>query len=237
MKEHRLLIADASEDFCASLAHRLDQDFQIRYCCDGAEALQLLREFRPTLVILDLMLPGIDGISLISNPVFRELHPQVLATTRFFSNYILESVNRLEIGYLILKPCEFSAVAERLKEMAPRLQVSDTASADPQTLTAGMLQLLGVSPKLNGYTYLMAAIPLLASAPDQMITKELYPAVAECCSTAPSHVERSIRNAIDKARNQADPEIWQRFFPGEGVQKPSNSQFILRLAEALNQDL
>ena len=235
MKEHRLLIADASEDFCLSLAHRLEQDFQIRCCYDGAEALRLLQKFRPTLVILDLMLPGIDGISLISNPAFRELHPQVLATTRFFSNYILESVNRLEISYLILKPCEFSAVAERLKEMAPRSQVSDATPADPQTLTAALLQSLGVSPKLHGYTYLMAAIPLLASAPDQMITKELYPAVAECCGTAPSHVERSIRNAIDKARNQADPEIWQQFFPG--IQKPSNSQFILRLAEALNQDL
>ena len=240
MGEHRLLIADGSSDFRQALSELLKDTCQIRCCADGMEAYHLLEEFQPKVLVMDLVLPGMDGITLMQTPLFRQIHPLVLATTRFSSDYLLDSVEQFAVSYLMLKPCEIQAVADRVTDLLTRAEGASPPEQDLNVLAALHLRLLGINSKHNGYLYLQEAIPLCIHAPGISMTKELYPTVAQLCNSVPSHVERSIRSAIEKAYAMGRPDTWKQYFPCDAngnVIKPSNARFIRSLAEVLQKHL
>jgi len=236
MEQRRLLIADPSEEFRNSLADAMAGAFQVRLCGDGRQAQTLLRDFRPDILVLDLMLPGYDGISLLQWALERDFHPMVLATTRFFGDYVLETLERMNVGYVMVKPCDLSAVVRRVGDLSARIQPRPDVRPDPRNQTSGLLLSLGVPTKLRGYSYLREAILLMMADSSMSITKELYPEVAKICGCAPAHVERSIRSAVAAAWEHRNESVWRVYFaPDENGQilRPSNGAFISRLAESL----
>ncbi len=236
MDGRKLLIADGSEEFRSALADLLRLSYQVRVCGDGQEALSILRSFHPDILVLDLMLPGLDGISLLHTAALDNICPVVLATTRFLTDYISESVDRLGISYVMVKPCDLRATADRINDLTQRLQQPIVSHPDPRTQVSNLLVNLGISTKLRGYAYLREAVLLMARDPEQSITKILYPAVGNICSCNRQQVERSIRSAIEKAWLHRDNRIWQLYFPpgSDGViPRPSNAVFISRLADCL----
>lgn len=233
MEALKLLIAESSEDFRIALAESLRGAYCVRECSDGAEALRVLKSFCPDVLVLDLMLPGKDGISLLQEAMEAGLRPMVLATTRFASDYVLDTAGRLGIGYVMIKPCDVRATVARIRDLSCRLNVPQVTRPDPRSCASNILLTLGVPTKLNGYGYLREAIPLMAKDPGQSITKELYPAVAKLYRCEPKNVERSIRSAIDSAWKKRDERIWGMYFsPNTSgiIQRPTNAEFISRLA-------
>ena len=98
MDAMKLLIADGNEEFRRALAAELEGAYRIRCCADGKEALSLLRSFVPDVLVLDLMLPALDGISLLQSAVGAGLCPMVLVTSRFYNDYILGVLAELSVG-------------------------------------------------------------------------------------------------------------------------------------------
>ncbi|MBE6975612.1 MAG: response regulator [Ruminococcaceae bacterium] len=236
MEKLKILVADNSEEFCRSLADALRGVYRVRVCRDGSNALEILQNFKPDVCIVDLMLSGVDGITLLQKILQMGLRPVVLATTRYVSDYILESVDKLHVGYLMVKPCAPEAVLSRLADMTQQSSLPVFAHPDPRTQVSNMLLSLGISTKLRGYGYLREAILLMVNRPHQSITKELYPTVATNCGVTAVQVERSIRSAIHSAFPQQDRQLWQTFFPtGENgvVKRPTNSTVISCLADRL----
>ena len=90
----RVLIADGMEDFRIALADSLKSKYQVRVSTDGREALQMLQADPPDLLIIDLMLPGYDGLGLLQQSAKRQPLPIVLATTRYLNDYILHTAQR-----------------------------------------------------------------------------------------------------------------------------------------------
>lgn len=231
----KLLIADGNEEFRLALTEVLQGTYHVCICRDGKEALALLHSFAPDIFVLDLMLPGLDGISLLQAAAHDGICPKVLATTRFLSDYVLDTADKLGVGYLMVKPCDVRATAARIEDLSRSLKPS-APPADPKTYVSNLLLSLGVPTKLKGYAYLREAVLLMAKDPDQSITKELYPAVGSLCRCNASNVERSIRSAIAAAWNHMDARIWQLYFspaPGGGIPRPTNASFISRLADSL----
>lgn len=236
MDAQKLLIAEGAEEFRANLAETLQGTYHVRTCKDGQEALSLLRSFRPDILVLDLMIPGLDGISLLQNAVSGGICPMVLATTKLLTPYICESAERLGIEYLIVKPCDIRATAARIGDLSQRIRQPLICTPDPRTFVSNLLVSLGVPTKLRGYPYLREAIILISRNRDQSITKELYPTVAATCGERGKNIERSIRTAIEKAWLRRDDRIWQMYFtPGADgiIPRPSNAEFISRLADSL----
>lgn len=232
----KLLIADGNEDFRLALAEALRGAYYVRSCRDGKEALELLHSFSPDVFVLDLMLPELDGISLLQTAVTSGIRPMVLATTRFLNDYVLDSVDLLGVGYLMVKPCDVRATVARIHDLSQKLRQPLVSQPDPRTHVSNLLLSLGIPTKLRGYTYLREAVLLMAKDPKQSITKELYPAVAALCGCESTHVERSIRSAIATAWKHRDDRIWQLYFqPGAGgsLPRPTNAAFISRLADSL----
>lgn len=236
MEKLTILLADADDDFRATLADTLRPLYRVRTASDGQQAYQLLHSCLPDIVILDLMLPGMDGITLLQNAAETGLRPMVLATTRFLSDYTLYAADRLGISYVMVKPCDISAVVARITDLSGRLSVPVFSHPEPRSLISNTLLRLGISTKLRGYGYLREAVLLMGKDPSQSITKELYPAVAAICGATASQVERSVRSAVATAWDHCDQRIWQLYFPADDrgrIPRPTNAAFISRLADEL----
>lgn len=232
----KLLIADANEEFRLALAEALRGTYSVRTCQEGKEALRQLRSFQPDVLVLDLLLPELDGISLLRKAATMDLLPVVLATTRFRNDYVLERAAQLGVGYVMIKPCDMEAVLERLADLTERTQAPVVTQPDPRTTATNLLLSLGVPTKLKGYTFLREALLVSMTDPRQSVTKELYPAVAEICGGNASQVERAIRSAINAAWEHRDERVWRLYFqpgPDGSVPRPTNASFISRLTDRM----
>ena len=234
--QHTVLIADSSEDFCRQLQDILRWICHVEICRSGGEVLQKISDLHPDVLVLDLMLPELDGISLLKAIQSTGACPATLATTRFLSDYIIEAAGKLNVSYLMVKPCDIHAAAARIQEQLQQLDLPSEEAADLQLRISGLLMMMGFSVKLHGFKYLREAISQILRNPDQSITKELYPQVGKVYHTAGSHVERSIRGAIADAWKRKDDRVWQLYFPADSkgkMTKPTNAAFITRMADGL----
>ena len=236
MERMKLLIADGTEDFRIALADALRGAYHVRQCGDGREALEQIRKFLPDILVLDMMLPGLDGITILEMAASAGLRPMVLATTRYLSDYVVDAAERLKVGYLMMKPCDVRATVARISDLSQRICQPLVAQPDPRSHVSNLLLALGIPTKLKGYSYLREAILLMAKDPAQSITKELYPAVGALCNADGDNVERSCRSAIANAWKHRDEHLWRLYFPPDNtgaLKRPTNAAFISRLADTL----
>lgn len=237
MEKKKLLLAEGNEELAISLEDALRGLYNLRACRDGQTALQLMHSFKPDILVLDLMLPGLDGISLLQNITSEHLEPMVLATSRYYNDYMLDAMTRYQVGYLIVKPCDVRATIARIGDLTTRISPPQPTRPDPRNHAANLLRDFRVPSKLKGFRYLREAVVLMAEDPDQAITKELYTKVADLFNTGFKQVERCIRTAIEDAWEVRDEHFWRMYFaPGQDgfLEKPSNAEFICRLADCLS---
>lgn len=235
----RLLVADNSDTFAEALCGRLCDSFEIKRCDDGRDVMALLREFQPDLLLLDLMLPGCDGLTILESVCALENRPVILVVSRIFGFYVQDSMERLGISYAMQKPCDVNTVCNRIRDLAKYPKNQLLPAAEEEETVHGMLRALGFSSKHIGYRCLFEAIRLIANNPNQLYTKELYPAVGEKIGCNWRQVERDIRTAMESAWETRDMIVWQEFFPhriGKNT-KPTNSALISTLGQLLNKRL
>lgn len=231
-----LLIADCSDDFRKSLESALQGNYRVHTCRSGREALELLKTITPDILVMDLMLPELDGISLLQALNNSGIRPTVLATTRLVNDYVVSTTTKLGVDYLMVKPCSVQAIVNRVRDLSKQKPRPMLSAPDPKTHISNLLVSLGIPTKLRGYAYLREAVLLMSENPMQSITKELYPSVARQFNCTPSQVERSIRNAIQQSWEKRSDEVWTTVFQPDGsgtIPRPSNAAFISRLADRL----
>ena len=251
MEKHTtVMIADNQEEFCACLAGALKrtEGFQVLgTACDGEQAIRMVAEGKPDILVLDLMLPKKDGLAVLKAISNLPARPAVLATSGFITEYVASAAASLGVQYLMLKPCELSAVVERLEELRggdPQRSVPVRHGSQPsiEAMVTSIIHEIGVPAHIKGYQYLREAIIIAVHDMDVInaITKVLYPQVAKTFQTTPSRVERAIRHAIEVAWDRGDLDTLQRFF-GYTVSntkgKPTNSEFIALIADKLQLQL
>jgi len=229
----RLLIADGAEDFAFALAKSLQNEFEISLCHDGETALDLLSSLKPDILILHLMLPYKDGLTVLQEAAYK---PKIiLAMTTYINAYIEQSALALGVDFILIAPC-LNAVRVRLMDL---IWQADTATQKEHTPAeiAVHLHILNFSTHLDGYRQLCIGIPLFCQDPTQRLSKELYPAVAARCNCSDSRsVEHSIRKSIDSAWRHRNNTVWAKYFPPDSsgrIPCPTNKEFIARLAEIL----
>lgn len=231
-----LMIVDDSALFREALEKALSDTYTICSFSNGKEALEAAPGIKPDVMILDLMLPELDGLTLLYEIRNAGLRPTVLAVTRFFNEYVMESAQELGVGYIIRKPCTPAAVSQRVRDLCRRQNSKQEKSADLVQYVTEQIRLLHFSPRHNGSGYLKEAVLLMFQKPDISITKELYPSVGAQFGCNALQVERSIRSAVNAAWNRPGNENWARLFPpdSEGaIPRPSNGILIARLVEDL----
>ena len=245
-----VMIADNTEEFCAGLQAVLQSRSEFRVvgtANDGEQAVRMILQLQPQILVLDLMLAKRDGLSVLKAISGMERRPAVLATTGFITDYVASAAANLGVQYLMLKPCDMTALVERMDELRggqanKQGQSHHSSKQSIEAMVTSIIHEIGVPAHIKGYQYLREAIIIAVGDMDVInaITKVLYPQVAKTFQTTPSRVERAIRHAIEVAWDRGDLDTLQRFF-GYTVSntkgKPTNSEFIALIADKLQLQL
>ena len=252
----KVLIADDNREFCGILRDYFsnEPDFElVDVCSNGMEVLEVLAKKSVEVLILDLIMPYMDGIGVLEklDTLNLEKRPKIIILTAFGQENITQRAVQLGADYYILKPFNLQVLGDRVKQVSrddkPQnerrsTQSSITISAPaPKNLEVEVTKIIheiGVPAHVKGYQYLRDAIMLVVDEVNYLgaVTKELYPTIAQKYDTTPSRVERAIRHAIELAWDRGDLEKINKFFGytinGEKG-KPTNSEFIAIIADKL----
>ena len=252
-KNVKLLIADAGEDFCRLCgdAAREEEGIELLGSAgDGETLLRLIEELRPDVVLMDMVLPRLDGYGVLRSLASSEgWRPAVIILSAFANDRVVADAAALGAYYYISKPCDFDDVFDRVRAVGAASDASLGVVSLPaaqrlkpekriDTLVTEIIHEIGIPAHIKGYQYIREAIVEVVDDMDLInaVTKALYPQVAKKYNTTPSRVERAIRHAIEVAWDRGDIEVLQRYFgyTVSGVKgKPTNSEFIALIADKL----
>ena len=245
-KTVKVVIADDNREFCEILKEYLESqdDFElVGMANNGNEALDIIREKQPDIVVLDIIMPHLDGIGVLERLASGNYgnRPRVVMLTAFGQENMTQRAVELGADYYILKPFDIEVMGNRLRQLA------DGQSSIPQTPVktrnldvevTNIIHQMGVPAHIKGYQYLRDAIILVIGEINLLgaVTKELYPMIAQKYGTTPSRVERAIRHAIELAWDRGNIDMMNKFF-GYTINvergKPTNSEFIAMIADKL----
>lgn len=232
----KILLADNSEEFRVLLRHTLEDtgEFQIvGDTGDGEEAWTLVEQEKPDIVVMDMILPGLDGMALLQR---MPKSTKCIVLSAFFSQSMVQEVMRLGAWYFISKPTHVETLLERIRQAAASGEVLSIPTLEAEVTS--ILHEIGVPAHIKGYQYVREAIIIAVQDIEAIsaVTKVLYPEVAKRFHTTPSRVERAIRHAIEVAWDRGDVEVLNSFF-GYTVSnvkgKPTNSEFISMIADRI----
>lgn len=254
-----VLIADDNKEFCSILNDYLlsQRDIVVTGVAkDGREALALIEEKKPDLVILDIIMPHLDGLGVLErlNSVEFEKMPRIIVLSAVGQDKITQKAITLGADYYVVKPFDMDIFTKRIREMfngntqeATRKQSFSTQNEsrphqkehlDLETEITSIIHEIGVPAHIKGYMYLREAITMVINDMELLsaVTKELYPSIAKKYNTTASRVERAIRHAIEVAWGRGQVDAINKLF-GYTIHnekgKPTNSEFIAIIADKL----
>lgn len=229
----KILILLHSEELANILQSMLSCKFDVHICLSGAQGAQRIRELQPKALIIGMMLPYKDGLTVLDE-VHDCLPPVVLGLTSSCSEYALYGAAQRGVGYMMLDNCEAKNMVNRLLEMIACTEETPLAQEEPRSKATKRLLELGFHTGKDGFRQLQMSIPLYAGDTAQRVCKEIYPAVAQLGGyNSGEQVEHAIRTAINDAWKVRDRELWAHYFPGNQEKCPSNKKFISRMAANL----
>ena len=240
----RILAADSNKDFCRQLTELIAQEGDMEIvgtASDGVETLALLSEEKPDILLLDLVLPKLDGLEVLRRLPETGAKCRTIVLSGFVNNKVISDCTNYGVDYFMPKPCDVPALLTRIRQLAGHENYSTPAAGIDcrESVVTDIIHEIGVPAHIKGYQYLREAIILTIKDMDMInaVTKVLYPEVAKRYNTTPSRVERAIRHAIEVAWDRGDIETLQKFF-GYTVSnikgKPTNSEFIAMIADNLS---
>jgi len=235
-----VLLADTSEELRIMLRRQLEETGEftvIGETGDGMEALEMIKSKAPQLVLLDMMLPALDGLGLL-RMLPQEQRPQLIAVSTLCNDYTVSQALECGVSYFMAKPVHFPSLLEQMRRALTPAEEVPAAPALEGRVTA-IIHEIGVPAHIKGYQYLREAIMIAVEDMDVInaVTKVLYPEVAKHFGTTPSRVERAIRHAIEVAWDRGDLETLQKYFGytvNSAKGKPTNSEFIAMIADRLS---
>ena len=250
MDQIQVLLTDDNAEIRAALRAYLETQGDIAVAgeaANGSEALQFLNEKRVDVLLLDIIMPQLDGYGVLEalQQFPPEDRPRVIALTALSREDFILRAMRLGVDYYMVKPADMQAIAARIRDAARR----DSVASDPisYTVTAtrsiddklsNLFLSLGIPAHIKGYQFLREAVKLGLENPDSInrITKELYPTIARRFGTSASKVERAIRHAIEVGWSRGRVESLNRAFGcrvATPEDKPTNGEFIALIADKL----
>mgnify|MGYP000089244158 CR=1 FL=1 len=270
MKEKvSVLIADDNQEFSHTLSTYINaqDDMQVvGMARDGEEAIEIMQDITPDVVLLDVIMPHLDGLGVLEKISTMQINkkPICIMLSAVGQDKITQKAITLGAQYYVVKPFDIEVLIKRIKELKyyqpstnrgsfivketksqyidiPQ-QIDKKSEDGLEALVTNIIHEVGVPAHIKGYQYLREAIMMVVNDIDiiNQITKQLYPDIAHKYHTTPSRVERAIRHAIEVAWGRGEQGIVESIF-GYTVSaskgKPTNSEFIAMIADKLRLEL
>lgn len=259
MDRLKCAIADDNERMRGLLEDVLqtDEDLEvIGKASNGEEAISVIKNLQPDVMLLDIIMPKLDGLSVmekISKDNSIKKKPAFIVVSAVGQEGIAEDAFNLGASYYIMKPFDNNTLLNRIKYLKTNKgrhpgiikntrPIGETKKADIENCIENdvteILHNVGVPAHIKGYQYIRDAILMSIKDMEMLncITKVLYPEIAKKYQTTSSRVERAIRHAIEVAFCRGQVEYIDALF-GYTVNskkgKPTNSEFIALIADKI----
>lgn len=259
----RIIIADDNLDFVTTFEKYLNEEDDMEVVAtarDGLEAYDKIIDLKPDVVLLDVIMPNLDGIGVLEKLNETDNMPTCIMLSAVGQDVITKRALNLGAGYYIVKPFEVDLLIKRIRDLKNKntgkeynfirkeikstyINIDNSKKEDNlEALVTNMIHEVGVPAHIKGYQYLRDGIIMVIQDIDVLnqITKQLYPDLAKKHKTTPSRVERAIRHAIEVAWSRGRIDIMENVF-GYTVNankgKPTNSEFIAMIADKLRLEM
>lgn len=263
MEESKIsvIIADDNKEFCNILNDYLlnQRDIVVTGIAkDGLEALKLIQEKKPDLVVLDIIMPHLDGLGVLErlNTMNMNPMPKIIVLSAVGQDKITQRAITLGADYYVVKPFDMDVFTKRIRQMfnntissdegkktvsivePEEIKINRSEPVDLESEITNIIHEIGVPAHIKGYMYLREAISMVVNDIELLsaVTKELYPSIAKKFNTTASRVERAIRHAIEVAWSRGQVDTINKLF-GYTIHndkgKPTNSEFIAMVADKL----
>lgn len=252
------IMLDLLEDIIQS-----DEDLNIvGMAKDGEEAYNVIKMKQPDVVLLDIIMPKLDGLGVLDkvkhDKSIKKL-PTFIMVSAIGQDRITEDAFNRGADYYLMKPFDSDVIINRIKQVKKSAKTdvneahkgkesSQAKAVNEKSIEADVTKIIheiGIPAHIKGYQYLRDAIVMSVKDMDMLnsITKILYPTIAKKYQTTASRVERAIRHAIEVAWSRGKMDTIDELFGytiHNGKGKPTNSEFIalitdrIRLAYKMN---
>ncbi len=252
MNDMRIMLVDDNAELRRTMGDHLRRQENMRIvaeCGTGLEALEALTKTPVDVIILDIIMPQMDGYSFLEEMNRRQMEnpPQVIVVSALGrDDFIMRAVENGARFYMI-KPVDLNALTGRIREVcgqaadqpgaASRVSLPGRAPSIDEKL-ASLFLTIGIPAHIKGYSFLREAVKMVIENPDVInrITKELYPGIGKRFNTSASKVERAIRHAIEVAWSRGRIDTLNKAFGcrvATKEDKPTNGEFIAMIADKL----
>lgn len=263
---YKILLADDNQQFLnivKDFFEKKDDIEVVGVAGDGWDCLEKIEALKPDVLLLDMIMPRLDGVGVLDRIKEKPDRPKVIMLTAFASESMIQRAMLKGASDYLIKPFDMEGVYERVKDvcqydpgvvMERGVVSGNLALADSQGYyqaarpvakrkpleveVTSLLHDMGVPAHVKGYQYLRDAILMILADVHLLssITKELYPRIAEKYETTPSRVERAIRHAIELAWGRGNIDLMTEYF-GYTINlekgKPTNSEFIAMVSDRI----
>ena len=256
MQKLKVLIADDNPRMASMIQNILMDDDEIQVVGtaeDGVETLGMIEETEPDLLLLDLIMPKLDGLGVMERLQEKQKMkkvPEIIVVSGISQERITDTAFALGASYYLLKPFESETLLSHVQKFKPGARAKLIATGNEnrrnekmakynlESDVTNIIHEIGVPAHIKGYHYLRDAIIMAVEDMDVLnaITKVLYPTIAKVHQTTPSRVERAIRHAIEVAWNRGNIDAIDEIFAytiSASKAKPTNSEFIAMIADKL----
>ena len=212
----------------------------VKTCNSGKEGLEYILN-NPNafdLLIMDIIMPEIDGISILEELKRKEIKKNVIILTSYKKESTIKMVSKYDVDYYMIKPMDLNVLEKRILDIANIGEEEEVKNNKIEIEISKLLHSLGIPSHIRGYQYIRESVYMMYENPDMIggITKCIYPEIASKFDTTASRVERAIRHAIEVSWARGDYDVMEELF-GHSVDydrsKPTNSEFIATLADNL----
>lgn len=218
---------------------------------DGAEAWKMIYEINPDAVILDMIMPVEDGISVLSKLSAIKNKPKIIIHSSAVTSKAVETAFKYGAAYYMVKPQSLNSISRVIYELCigdcekkeKVIQNSrNTARGNIEQVVADVIYELGIPPHMKGAGYIRTAIEMAVENVNALscITKRMYPEIARIYGTNSGSVEKAIRRTIEAVWSCAKPDTLKRVLDGSVYMKkdrPTNSEFIAMVSDRIRADL
>lgn len=251
----KVCLADDNKELVSMLEEYVSgqEDMEvIGVAYNGQECLHLLTDKSPDVLVLDIIMPHLDGLAVLEKlRMMEKKQPNVIMLTAFGQEDVTKKAVDLGAAYFVLKPFDMENLTSHIRQVSGKPSAvvkrplnsyrSSSSEGKPKNLDASITSIIheiGVPAHIKGYMYLREAISMVYNDIELLgsITKVLYPDIAKKYNTTASRVERAIRHAIEVAWSRGNVESISSLFGytiSMSKAKPTNSEFIAMVADKL----
>ncbi len=252
-KKIRVVIADRDVFFSQKLKHCLERrgDMTVVGVTDnGPEALRIIVQTNPDVLLLDALLGECDGVWVLENIKQQQIDCVSIMISAIDNDTIVRQAIAMGAAYYMVKPIQGDLLLERIHQMMQKpkqYEVSENNIVDImerpmveahrgnslEAEISALISRMGIPASIKGYHFIREAVAMAVQDSEVMIgiTKGLYPDIAKMYHTTASKVERAIRHAIENAWKKNGKSIYFEISGYLMEDKPTNGQFIAILAE------